>query len=253
MHVHTHRSADSNESMTAYLDKAREIGVDTICFTDHVDINPHDYGFRYYDAEGYRSDLEDAMKISGSIRLLSGMEFGEPYLYRSEFEELCRQPFDFIMGSVHYPEKYASMFFSELVSAGVPAEDCYESYWDSVLNCVSYGKFDCLGHIDIPKRYYGTLIYSEKLIREIYHIAVENGIVIEVNTSSLRRDVGETMPGPALLELYCSEGGKFAVIGSDAHRVQDLGAGIPEARALLERFGLKEVTFSERKMLEVFR
>lgn len=251
MHVHTHRSADSDETMPAYIARAKEIGVGTICFTDHVDINPHDYGYAYYSPEGYLSDLDDALKISGSIKLLSGIEFGEPYLYRAEFEKLCRRQFDFVMGSVHYPEKYPSLFFSELVSGGVTAEDCYASYWDSVRNCVRYGKIDCLGHIDIPKRYYGTLIYNEKLIREIYHIAVENGIIIEINTSSLRRGVDETMPGPALLELYSSEGGKYSVIGSDAHCAEDLGAGFPEAKALLDRYGLKEVIFVNRKMLEV--
>jgi histidinol phosphatase-like PHP family hydrolase len=44
MHVHTHYSCDSQASMNSYCAKAVETGVDTICFTDHVDFNPHDDG-----------------------------------------------------------------------------------------------------------------------------------------------------------------------------------------------------------------
>ena len=56
MHVHTLRSADSNETMPAYIKKAHEIGVNMICFTDHVDINPHDIGYEYYEPEKYWKD-----------------------------------------------------------------------------------------------------------------------------------------------------------------------------------------------------
>ena len=250
LHVHTHRSADSSEMMSAYIDKAIDFGVGTICFTDHVDVNPHDYGFKYFEPSEYWKDYEAALMQSGSITLLSGVEFGEPNVYPSEYEELVKQPFDYIIGSVHYPEKYPAQFFSELVSSGISAEDCYETYWESVLACVKFGRFDCLGHIDIPKRYYGSLIYDEKKLREIFHVALENGVIIEINTSSLRKSVGETMPGSALLDLYRSEGGRYATIGSDAHRAQDLGTGIPEAKALLDRSGLKEVKFINRKMVE---
>ena len=251
MHVHTLRSADSGEVIPAYIQKAGEIGVNTICFTDHVDVNPHDMGYEYFDPEKYWTDYERSLEQAGAVKLLSGMEFGEPYLYPREFKALCGQPFDFIIGSVHYPEKYSHLFFSELITGGIPAEDCYESYWDSVHNCVAAGGFDCLGHLDIPKRYYKTLIYDENKLREILHIACENGIILEVNTSSLRRGVDTTMPGPELLEIYRSEGGKFAVIGSDAHRASELGANYSEAKTLLDRCGLIEVTFSKRKMIEV--
>ena len=251
MHVHTLRSADSNETMSAYIEKANEIGVSTICFTDHVDINPHDIGYEYYEPEKYWSDYEEARARAGNVTLLSGMEFGEPYLYPAEFNDLSKQPYDFIMGSVHYPEKYSHLFFSELLSNGVSAEDCYASYWDSVLKCVKYGKFDCLGHIDIPKRYYNTLIYDEKKVREIFRICCDNGIIPEINTSSLRRGCDTTMPGPELLEIYFSEGGRHAIIGSDAHKASDLAADLGEAKSLLKQFGLKEVTFINRKMREV--
>ena len=251
MHVHTLRSADSHETMAAYIEKAHEIGVGAICFTDHVDVNPHDMGYNFYEPKEYWKDYEAALKSSGGVRLLSGMEFGEPYLYPSEYNECCKQPYDFILGSVHYPEKYSHLFFSQLITSGITAEECYESYWDSVLKCVRYGKFDCLGHIDIPKRYYKTLVYDEKMIREIFRTAYNNGIIIEINTSSLRMGVDTTLPGPELLEIYRSEGGRYAVIGSDAHEAACLAAGRDEAKALLDRYGIKEVTFANRKMMEI--
>lgn len=248
MHVHTLRSEDSDETMEAYIGKAKENGVGTICFTDHVDVDPRFGGYRFFEPGKYWADYECAKNHAEGVTLLSGVEFGEPDLFTTEFDEICRQPFDFIIGSVHYMPQYPGMFFSELVASGVPAEDCYEAYWGAVLNCVRFGKFDCLGHLDIPKRYYGSLVYDEKLIREIFRVAVGNGIVLEVNTSSLRRGCDTMMPDAGLLEIYRSEGGKYAVVGSDAHRADDLGAGAAEAKALLAGCGIKEVTFVNRKM-----
>ncbi|MDR0819095.1 MAG: histidinol-phosphatase HisJ family protein [Oscillospiraceae bacterium] len=251
MHTHTRISADSDETMAAYIARANEIGVNTICITDHADWNPFDTGWKYYDEVSYFADFEYASKNSDGVELLAGVEFGEPHLYRSEFEKLCNSPFDFVIGSVHYTNSYPEWFFNVLIECGVSAEDCYNSYWDSVLDCVSYGGFDCLGHIDIPKRYYKTLLYDESKIRVIYRRMLDNGIILEINTSSLRRGLDVAMPDRELLDIYKREGGKFATIGSDAHRAEDLAAGNSEAEALLKEFGLTEVTFRNRVLKEV--
>lgn len=47
-------------------------------------------------------------------------------------------------------------------------------------------------------------------------------MVIEINTSSLRKGHEQTMPGRELLEIYKSSGGKYATIGSDAHAAEDV-------------------------------
>jgi len=45
LHVHTRHSCDSRASLETYCKEAIRTGVDSLCFTDHVDYNPNDYGY----------------------------------------------------------------------------------------------------------------------------------------------------------------------------------------------------------------
>lgn len=248
MHVHTLYSSDSDETISAYNDYARKIGVKTICFTEHVDNNPCDYGIGIYDNNKFFSSFNELKIETPDIELLAGIEFDCPHRYQKELHEMSHLPYDCIIGSVHYCDFSPDLFFSELVKNGITAEDCYTAYWNEVLKCVTLAGFDLLGHIDIPKRYYKTLIYNERIIREIFHVMLSNGIIPEINTSSLRKGLPDTMPGYDILELYCAEGGKYVTIGSDAHIAPDLAADYLTARTVIENLGLCEVTFVKRKM-----
>lgn len=104
-----------------------------------------------------------------------------------------------------------------------------------------------MGHIDFPKRYYGEIYYEEAVINEIFRNLLEKDLVIEINTSSLRKGHVQTMPGKELLEIYKANGGKYVTIGSDAHIVEDIGADYETARSLLEEVGLQEVIYRQRK------
>ena len=248
MHVHTLHSSDSDETIEAYIHRARELSVTTVCFTDHVDNNPNDSGTGYYDANNFFNDIEQYRRIVSDMKLLRGIEFDCPHSYPEQFRKLSYLPYDCIIGSVHYCNLSPDLFFSEAVKNGVPSEECYAGYWDEVLKCVTFGGFDVLGHIDIPKRYYKTLIYDEMKLREIFRIMLSNNIIPEINTSSLRRSLTDTMPGRELLEIYHSQGGKYVTIGSDAHSAMELAADNATARMLTIELGMQEVIFVERKM-----
>ena len=74
--------------------------------------------------------------------------------------------------------------------------------------------------------------------------------IIEINTSSLRKGHGETMPGKDLLQIYVDCGGRYVIIGSDAHVEQDVGADYEAAKSLAEGLGLRQVVYRERKRVE---
>ena len=251
MHVHTLHSSDSGETMEAYIGRARKIGAGVICFTDHLDVNPQDSGTAFYDSEAFFKDFDKTKVGTRDITLLGGVEFDCPHRYPKELAEISRLPYDCIIGSVHYCDLSPDVFFSELVKSGVTAEDCYNAYWKEVLKCVTFGGFDVLGHIDIPKRYYKALIYDADLLREIFRVLLLNGAIIEINTSSLHKGIPDTMPGRDLLDIYRSEGGKYVTIGSDAHAAAELAADNAIARGLIEEIGLSEVIYINRKMTVV--
>jgi histidinol-phosphatase (PHP family) len=140
MHVHTVFSCDSKASLSSYCEQAIRQNIGCVCFTDHVDFNPNDYGFGYYKPYAFFSDFLRARdQYGGKVRLLCGVEFSEPHLYPAEFERCRKEPYDFIIGSVHY--WHEDLFPSEMVKHGVPLETCYEKYWGQVLAAVRFGGF----------------------------------------------------------------------------------------------------------------
>ncbi len=246
-HVHTEFSCDSEAKMEEYIKQALEKDIRRICFTDHVDLNPDDYGYNYYNPEKYFETFRKVKEQYGErIQICSGIEFGEPHLYGERLKQLSAYPYDFIIGSIHW---IGNMFPCQKVREQYSAKEFYTLYWKEVLNTVRRGGFDALGHIDFPKRYYGEIYYVETELKEIFKWLLDGDMVIEINTSSLRKGHSETMPGKELLEIYRDCGGRYVTIGSDAHVEADLAADCEEAQALAEACGLWQVVYENRKRI----
>ena len=247
LHIHTDLSCDSEADIDLYVKKAIDLNIETICFTDHVDFNKNDYGYNYYNTESFFEKYNQIKaKYENQIDLCAGIEFSEPHLYVEELAELSKQPYDFIIGSIHW---VGNMFPCQKVREQYSAKEFYTLYWKEVLKTVKQGGFDSLGHMDFPKRYYGEIYYTETIINEIFKYLLEKDMVIEINTSSLRKGHAETMPGKELLEIYKANGGQYVTIGSDAHVVEDLGADYLVAKSLADKVGLREVFYKNRKQI----
>ena len=247
LHVHTEMSCDSEARISDYIDIAKRRKVDVVCFTDHVDFNKIDDGYNYYNQEQFFCSYNELCRDSG-VDILAGIEFSEPHLYKAELKKLKEYPYDFVIGSVHW---VGNLFPSQKVREQYTSKEFYELCWKEVYKCVLNGGFDCLGHIDFPKRYYGELYYNDKLIREIFRIMLQKNIVLEINTSSLRKGLSTTMPCDELLEIYKDCGGSYITIGSDSHEAKDLGTNYEEAQSLADKYSLKNVIFKERKLIIV--
>ncbi len=245
LHVHTKYSCDSEVVMEEYCKKAIENNLSCICFTDHIDFNKNDYGFGYYNVDEFFKEYDiTRMKFGNKIEVLCGIEFSEPHLYKKELKKLTKYPYDFIVGSIHWVQ---DLFPCQKTRDEYSAGRFYKLYWQEVLNAVEFGFFDCLGHIDIPKRYYGEVIYDKTFISKIFTKMKDNNIAMEVNTSSLRKGLSTSLPGIELLELYKNNGGKYVTIGSDAHVLKDLGADCNYAKSLIKQAQLSEVIFRQHK------
>lgn len=245
LHVHTKFSEDSAEEMENYCVKAIEDKIDVICFTDHVDHNPNDSGRGYYRVTEYFEDYKKiSEKYGDSLTILSGMEFDCPHMFKKEFEEYLKYPYDFVIGSVHF--WYGDMFPSTMVRKNIPVEACFESYWEEILNMVAYGGFDCTGHLDFPKRYYMDSVVDTAVINEIFGMMKSRNIILEINTSSLRKGLDSPMPDLNLLDNY----NDYITMGSDAHFAEDLYRDIEAVKTRAIGLNLKEAYFKSRKLIE---
>src|SRR5256885_10791269 len=103
LHVHTEWSYDGqNGSMERSCERAIELGLPAIAFTDHADfvkVHPDQY---CVDIAGYLDCVDRCRAKYTDLRILSGVELGEPHWFPKETAAiLAAGPLDNVLGSVH--------------------------------------------------------------------------------------------------------------------------------------------------------
>ncbi len=120
-----------------------------------------------------------------------------------KFEALFkRYPFDFIILSVHQVED--KEFWTQDFQKGRMQKEYNERYYGEMLSLVkNYKNYSVLGHMDLIKRYDKAGDYPFENIRpiaeEILKIVIADGKGIEINTSSHRYGLSDTMPSREIL------------------------------------------------------
>lgn len=217
MHVHTNYSVDGKSTMEEYCKIALQKNISKICFTEHVDFNFLEYSRWKFNIEAYFNELNQMRCKYPELELLSGIEFSEPHLFPKEFKYMSNLPFDNIVASIHHCEK--SIFPAP---KNLSVEQASQEYWNLMLETVKFGGFQTLAHMDFPRRYFDYWIYNKNIIDEILEIMINKGIALEINTSTIFEQCDEPMPTYNIIQRYCELGGTKIVVGSDAHKNEDL-------------------------------
>ncbi len=272
-HVHTEFSDDSEYPIEKVIQDAIRLGLDEICFTDHVDYgikNDWDDNADVSYRKGipgepdempvlnvnypkyYKTFLEMKRIYGDRINLKLGLEFGMQRHTIEKYEKLfSKYPFDFILLSVH--EIDDKELWTQDYQKGKTQKEYNEGYYNELLYLVKhYHNYSVLAHMDLIVRYDKEGIYPfEKLkpiIIEILKTVIEDGKGIEVNTSFHRYGLSDMTPSKDILKLYRELGGTIITIGSDSHKEEHLGAYIDEAKAELKALGFDRfVTFDKMK------
>lgn len=263
-HVHTQFSDDSVYPMEDVVKDAVGLGLEEICITDHVD-----YGVKVdwdsgqeircrrgnplanVDYPRYMAKIEEMRrKYGGQIAIKLGMEFGVQTHTVPQFQTLfCRYPFDFVILSIHQVEDRE--FWMQEFQEGRTQQEYNRRYYEEMLSVVrAYKDYSVLGHLDLIKRYDKAGIYPfeevKSIVAEILKTAIADGKGLEVNTSSHRYGLTESMPSVDLLRLYRELGGSIVTIGSDSHAPAHLGTHIEEAKRLLKDLGFESFCTYQR-------
>jgi hypothetical protein len=100
LHVHTEWSYDAPEgSMERTCRRAVDLGVPVVAFTEHADFDPPATEF---DVDGYLESIERCRGRFSELRILTGVELGEPHRFPARAKALLgRHPFDLVLGSCH--------------------------------------------------------------------------------------------------------------------------------------------------------
>lgn len=272
-HVHTEFSPDSEYRMEDTVRDAIRMGMDELCFTDHVD-----YGIQTDWDDGseviYRSGLPDdpgimplknvdypkyteeiarlQKKYAGQLTIKLGLEFGVQTITVEDYRRLFRRyPFDFIILSIHQADN--KEFWNQEYMKGRTQREYNLGYYQEMLDVVRrYKEYSVLGHMDMLSRYDKNGIFPVRevkpLIAEILRTVIADGKGIEVNTSSHRYGLPDLTPCREILQLYRDLGGEILTLGSDTHRSEHLGAYMNETREELKTMGFRSFcTYEQMK------
>ena len=275
-HVHTAFSNDSVYPMEDVVKDAISLGMEDICFTDHVDYGPYrDWddprGIEYRAGEEgepewvaltnveykkYFSLIEELKeKYKEQISIKTGLEFGVQTHTISEYEKLfASYPFDFIILSIH--QVGDEEFWTNEYQSTRTQQEYNEGYYKELLSVVqNYHNYSVLGHMDLIVRYDEQGPYSfekvKPIITEILKTVSADGKGIEVKTANHRYGIADMTPSRDILKLYRELGGTIITIGSDSHKKEHLGAYIDWAKEELRKLGYTQFCTFE-KMKPVF-
>lgn len=240
--MHTEWSWDAARgSMESSCARALDLGLPAIAFTDHADFVHVHAEQRTVDIEAYLDCVARCRQKFSGLRILSGVELGEPHWFPGEAAALVAAgPLDNVLGSVHCVKAGEAVVDASQFNKreGLDVEAATRSYYDELLAMLEVDlPFEVLAHLDYPKRYspaYKEKEYEEE-IRAVLKAAVHTGRVLEVNSTR-----GAVLcPDLAVVRWWRELGGQAVQYGSDAHSPDKVAAGFQVAAQMVESAGFK--------------
>lgn len=239
--------------------RAVAMGIPAVAFTEHVDydawpvarelLDGHEHLLPFYsdgmltpgrfDLDGYRECLQRCREQYPSLRIVSGVELGEPHWHAQQTGDLVAAgEFDLVLGSVHglmLDGQFAEV--AQLLRERDPMaviRDYLLEVEHLITDCQS---FSVLAHIDYPARYWDQLVRLDPFdpssfedeYRHVLAALAASDRALEINT--------RIQPFPKIVRWWREAGGQAVTFGSDAHIPTALATGFPEAAALAEAEG----------------
>ena len=266
-HVHSDFSFDSHTPMETQVRRGIELGLDLMCFTEHVDYGVmRDHGdplpTKMMDGRPcYNADYPryfealDALrrKYAPRITLRTGLEFGVQRHTVAQFNALFeryRDRLDFTLLSVHQVDDLE--FYPPDFQRDRSQEEYNRRYFEELLAVArDFDHYAVLAHLDVMRRYdpAGEWPFEKNrdLIAEILRVAIGKGKGMELNTGSWREHLRDIQPSRPIWRLYRELGGEIVTLGSDGHRPERVGGNFDEATAILrDELGFRYVCTFER-------
>jgi histidinol-phosphatase (PHP family) len=254
-HVHSEFSWDTgvNASMEKTCERAVELGLPAVAFTEHVDFTAWgvqdkppaggqgavdgavggamaEIAWRLrvqpLDVDGYLASIETCRARFPALRILSGIEAGEPHHFEGSVAAVLRQGrFDRVLGSLHSIVHEGQLIYTDRVFKFVAPDIVVRDYFAELLRLVENSDvFQVLAHCDYPRRSWPTSRVGEyreadyeEEYRTVFRALATSGRALELNTSS-------PLASATLMRWWYEEGGDAVSFGSDAHVPLRVGA-----------------------------
>lgn len=252
-HVHSSFSADCQVDMKNTIEKAIDLNLNEICFTDHIDYEYCDPSINFdFNLQEYTNRIFELKKLySDKIKILKGVEMGiQPHIIKKCENVINKNDFDFVICSLHTCDKkdlYTGDFF-----AGKTPKNAYIKYFEELLYCVkNFESFNVVGHLNILVRYNKEVANENirnyfDILEEIFKTLIGKNKGIEINTSGFRYNLNNIMPTVEVIKFYKELGGEIITTGSDSHIPDTLAQKFDYVYDVLKYVGFKYITTFEK-------
>jgi histidinol-phosphatase (PHP family) len=256
-HVHSEFSWDTgaNASMEQTCRRAVAVGLPAVAFTEHVDFTEwgeHDHppaGAQIaarrrvlpVDVDGYLASIERCRHQFPELRVLSGIEAGEPHHFAGSVAAvLASGRFDRVLGSLHSIVDDGQLVYANHLFRSQPGAVVVRDYFAELLRLVEGSDvFEVLAHCDYPRRYWPAAREGqyreadfEEEYRTVFRALATSDRPLELNTASPLASV-------TLMRWWYEEGGGAVSFGSDAHVPLRVGDKFDVAVDIVEAAGFR--------------
>ena len=240
-------------SMDDNIRRAAQLGLVELGFSEHIyrlTIAPGAVPWKSNplgDMGSYVRAVEDvklAQRACGAPQVRLSMEVDVvPSTVSIVEAALPLYPFDYLLGSVHeVPD----------LPQGAAAEDAYAAYYATMRWGIRSGLFSAIAHPDRIHRKIGpvdaTILHD--LMRETVRELARAGMCVEMSSAGVRAGMTGIDPNTHFATL-CLEHGVPITLGSDAHKTEAIGEGLPALREWLWALGYREFAVFEARHREL--
>jgi len=256
-HVHTRLCNHAEGVMPDFVLRAIEIGLEEICFLDHLTLQDQGRGLSMTpgDVPFYFQAVQVLKKkYASKIDVKVGLEIDFSETHVAIAADIAgTYAFDVIGSSVHFPDgvdivRRSSAWNNEAHYSDTEINMVYSQYYEALDRMLDYEYFDIICHFDLVKKFgrKPSRSFDEKII-EILKKVKQKNLTIELNTSGYHHTAEESYPALDIIKK-CKDFGISFALGSDAHNPQSVGRYFDKAFQLLQEAGCKEITvFDKRK------
>lgn len=249
-HIHSKLCGHGVGELEEYVRYAVQSGLPEMGFSEHIymywlppEERDPELAMLQDSFEPYVSEVQRLQGAFPEINLRLGLEADYIVGHEAELRAvLDTHDWDYVIGSVHFVDNWG--IDDARYVAGYDKwdiDELYAYYFDHVGRAAETGYFQVMGHMDLVKKFGHR---PTRPLTDLYRATAKRleaaDVCIEVNTSGLRKPVGEIYPHPDVLKA-CFEAGVPVTLGSDAHQPDNVGDAALKAVALLRDVGYTHI------------
>ncbi len=241
LHTHTKRCKHAVGDLDAYLHQAQARGVTQYGVSDHLPwafegdyrwtMDPPELGAYLDEVKAAQTRWKDRLQV-----LLGAEADWDPGNPTESARVAALAPFDYLIGSVHFlggwPVDRDAEDWREH-----DVEKVWRDYFAGLRGAAGSGLYQIMGHCDLVKKF--GLRPSADMTQEYRATAqafAKAGVLVELNSSGLRKPCAEIYPS----QLFLNElrgAGVGLTLGSDAHDPNDVARDFDKSIAWAQQAG----------------